>query len=337
MLTVTQKAACEADAQIILDTSYKLQTPLGVPTVIINPSDYAAPDTFWRALRGDTVENRIRRKLARMLVQHYGMGQGEARNFLEYPRRSQSIAAITSIIERAIKTEKLTAHVVSFSMASLAHDLPSLNAVICPQTVDASARTLKYALGLPENRIPEMPGYCAEWNFIKLWHEFGHGISHEREDVADQISANAFRYAFSDPSALMGFSDVRAVQSILMHQKPEHLNRYGWKLVETLDQAVDADAPATWSEAMGRGLIKPASLHKISDVQYVGQSLAKISRLAFSEPDLLMLGMMSDNMAIKGHVENEQQLMIARRFALAAQRLSIGAPAYKATLPKYSL
>ncbi len=135
----------------------------------------------------------------------------------------------------------------------------------------------------------------------------------------------------------MAVADIRAVKAMLSHENDLFLRKYGWGPVETLDSATCMKAPATWNETVEKSLVPVKAETRITDVQYVGRSLMKVCKSAFTEHDLLMLSMMSDHMAIKGNVQNEEQLRIARRFALAAQRLTLGTPAYLATLPKLSL
>lgn len=328
MLLVTKKITSESGAEAILRDSYRLSAPLGIPTLILDPADYAREPSFWATiLTGDTIEQRVIHKLRKLLYSFYGQGDVSTELFLNSPGRF--LTSIINTLEKSIVGNQMAAH--SFSHNSL------FNVVICPKTQDTGAKLLKYGLKMREQSIPDMPGYDAQWNFIKLWHEFAHGLVGPSEPQADQICGLIHQHVFEDSAPLMAFSDFRAGQAILLHEKEESLRVHGWPLVDTLDHILEQEIPGSWDGIIARAKLPAPADPQIADVQFVGRSLKSISKLAFAEPDLLMLGMMSDNMAYKGNVENENQLRIARRFAIAAQRLSIGKTAYAVTLPKFQI
>ena len=327
MLKVNRKIATEAGAESILRASYQLSAPLGVPTLILDPADFDPSAFSITALFNKPIADRVMNKVRRLLYRHYGPMNQQVTAFLRNDGHFRM--RVTDILESAIKGNKLVAH--SFRQNRL------FNVVICPRTRDTAALLLKHGLRLPEDKIPEMPGYNAQWNFIKIWHEFAHGLMGKSEPQADQMTGLIHQHVFADPQPLIAFTDFRAAQTIINHEHTEKISVHGWPLVDTLDQVLKTEVAKTWDETVKQAKQPAPSNLQIADVQFVGGSLKNISKIAFSEPDLLMLGMMADHMAFRGNVENENQLRIARRFAIAAQRLSIGSPAYAATAPKPNL
>jgi hypothetical protein len=327
VLRVTKKIATEAAADAILASSYKLSAPLGVPTLILDPADYDPAGFTLRALLREPLADRVARKMRKLLYGHYGRTDPAVRGFLRNIEKFQ--IRVANVLDKSLSGNRLTAH--SFAQGNL------FNVVICPATQDTPTLMLKHGLHMSQDKIPDMPGYNAQWNFIKLWHEFAHGSVGTSESQADQMAAYIHQHTFNDPCPLMAFSDFRAVQAVMHHERIKTISTYGWPLVDTIDQVLNADIPSSWDETVKTAKAPAPSDPAIADLQFIGRSLSKISKSAFTEPDILMLGMMSDHMAHKGNVENERQLHIARRFAIAAQRLSIGTTAYAVTTPKPSI
>ncbi len=318
----------EAEGATALEISYQMMAPLGVPTLIIDPADYDPRLSLW-CLRGeDTIENDLKSRMQGVLYNFYGEDHAQVRQFMDGP--NPFWLTLVNKLAYCVQTSQMVAH-------SLAQE-KFFNVVICPRTNDTGALLLKHGLKIPENNIPDVPGSDIEWNFIRLWHEFGHGLKGTSEAAADWVSAVVHRHVFPDPQTLMVLSDFRAIYALLNHDNAQILSARGWSLVDTLDAAVDGiKAPASW-EDVGSHIDQPCPAHNsIEDITYIGQHLRSICKLAFAEPDLLMLGMMADHMAYKGRVENDNQMRIARRFAIAAQRLSIGRNAYEITAPKLTL
>lgn len=318
----------EAEGAAALETSYQMMAPLGVPTLIIDPADYDPRLSLWCVRGEDTIENDLKHRMKNVLYNFYGEDHSQVRQFLHEPNRF--LLALVNKLAYCVQTSQMVAHAIVSEKF--------LNVVICPRTRDTGALLMKHGLKVPEDNIPDMPGTDIEWNFIRLWHEFGHGLKGKSEASADWVSAVVHRHVFPDPQALMVLSDFRAACALLNHHNPRVLTGRGWSLVDTLDSAVeDMGTPTSWDDVATHVHHPCPADNSIEDIMYIGQHLSGISKLAFKEPDLLMLGMMADHMTYKGNVENDNQMRIARRFAIAAQRLSLGKPAYAATAPKPSI
>lgn len=318
----------EAEGAAALETSYQMMAPLGVPTLIIDPADYDPRLSLWGMRGQDTIEDDLKARMQDVLHNFYGADHPQVRQFMDVP--NPFWLTLVNKLAYCVQTSQMVAH-------SLASE-KFFNVVICPRTNDTGALLLKHGLKMPEQNIPDVPGTNIEWNFIRLWHEFGHGLKGTSEAAADWVSAVVHRHVFPDPQALMVLSDFRAACAMFNHSNAALLSARGWSLVDTLDCAInDIEAPASWHQ-VGTHIDSPHPTdNSAADVAHIGQHLRGICKLAFAEPDLLMLGMMADHMAYKGNVENENQLRIARRFAIAAQRLSIGRHAYAVTTPKHSI
>ncbi len=328
MSRLPHQAHTEAEGAAALEISYQMMAPLGVPTLIIDPADYDPHLSLWCVRGEDTIENDLKSRMQGVLHHFYGEDNAQVRQFMD--ALNPFWLSLVNKLAYCVKTSQMVAH-------SLARE-SFVNVVICPRTNDTGALLLKHGLKIPDDNIPDVPGSDIEWNFIRLWHEFGHGLKGKSEAAADWVSAVVHRHVFPDPQALMVLSDFRAACALLGHDNAQTLSTRGWSLVDTLDGAINGiEAPASWQD-VSTHIDQPCPTdNSVKDVAHIGQHLRGICKLAFEEPDLLMLGMMADHMAYRGNVENENQMRIARRFAIAAQRLSIGKNAYALTAPKFSL
>lgn len=325
MLTISQPATTEAEAEAILDASYSLSHPFGIPTLIIDPADYHP--ALFEMLRqpGQTVENALKETIADFAVAHLQMPSRDARQYLATPNSQHMVIKIINKIDAALNQNALSAH------AFQSND-PVFNIVICPRTCDAAARILKGSLCMKDEFIADMPGYDSQWNFFKLWHEFGHGLFGPPEQRAERAGACAYRHAFEDTAVLAAVADIRAAQSVLWYDKPSFLFKYGWPLVEEIDSVTDMTAPATWDDTVATAQHNQYKDPAIPALRFLGSRLRNHCERAFNNRDFDMLGLVCDQMVYKGFFEDDNQIRIAQRFAIAAQRLSIGARAYQ-TLP----
>lgn len=327
MTELPYRSDTEVQAEQALETSYRMVAPLGVPTLIIDPGLYNPALPISPCRPGETIETCLKRQLTNVLHNFYGDDHHDVSRFLDHP--GSFWMDLVNKLEYCINTSQMVAH--SLAKAKL------FNVVICPRTNDTGTMLVHHGLNVPREHIPDIPGTDIQWNFIKLWHEFGHGLKGPGEASADWVSALVHQYVFSDATPLMVLSDFRAVQAMLHYDRDVSLQQRGWALVETLDHALTQGAPANWDDVLLQIENCPIVETHAADIRQLGQSFRSVSRLAYEEPDLLMLGMMSDQIAYKGNVDNEAQLRIAHRFAIAAQRLSLGRPAYAASGPLHRL
>lgn len=326
MLKITKQVATETDAEVILGASYSLSHPFGIPTLIIDPADYH-PSLFETVFRpSHTVENALAQTLTRFAIDHLEMTPSQANAHLAEAASRSRIVAMTNKIAVALSPTALAAH--AFQSVS-----PTYNVVICPKTRDAATRIMKGSLCMKEEFIADMPGYDAQWNFFKLWHEFGHGLFGSREDRAERAGACTYRHAFEDTTVLAAIADIRAAQAVLWYDKNRFQEKYGWPLVDVIDSVTDMVPPATWGETVAAANHYAFQNPYIQELQYLGGKLRSQSLLAFNNRDFDLLALICDKMLYKGEFEAESQMKITQRFSIAAQRLSIGTRAYRATTP----
>lgn len=322
MLELPRKIESETEGEQVLNLSYQMLAPLGVPTLIIDPAEYDPQLGLWCVETDDTIENHLKQRLDQVLHHFYGPDHAAVRDFQQNPGRFWM--TLLNTVDYCVHSRQMIAHALNAGTL--------FNVVICPRTNNTGALLIKHGLHIDEDHIADIPGSDIEWNFIRLWHEFGHGLRGVSEAEADKVSALMHRHVFTDPQALMVLSDFRAAWAMIHHDQTQALTQRGWALVDTLDQVVSGfDEETGWDQTMFMvATPAPADSHA-ADVYSVGHHLKKICKAAFAEPDLLMLSMMADHAAIKGQFHNQNQMRIARRFALAAQRISLGRPAYQAT------
>lgn len=326
MLIVDRKIACEADAEEILEESYHVQRPLGVPTLIIDPADYAPEILLSGTSRFGNVRDAVSARFHEFLTTDLAMSDPQSGAYIESKEGMEQTLCIVNKISAALSGNRLVAH-------ALPHvEEPYYNVIICPRVADAATKIMTGSLGMKEEFVSDLPGNDAEWNFIKLWHEFGHGLFGEREDKADKVSAYAYLYAYQKREPIVALADIRAAQAVIWHNKPRFLGKYGWPLVGILDQAIDEPAPQSWDQVLKAiNQADPVSDDYAEDTRAVGFCLHTLAERAFQNRDFETLARTAETMTDRGLLVTERQIMLAQRFAIAARRLSAGIPAYRSS------
>ncbi|HEY8190297.1 MAG TPA: hypothetical protein VIF12_06395 [Micavibrio sp.] len=182
-------------------------------------------------------------------------------------------------------------------------------------------------------RLPDYPGFNAQWNFMHLWHEIGHGLSDTSEAGADEVSALVCRHAFQDCAFLAVHADLRAAATLL---SGDSFPDYKWPCVEAIDSTLAMKGPAPWNEIQAIGELARTAPHdnRTDSVQFVAWNLCQAAPMAFSfNKDLGQMATVCDQLLQNNVFKDAQQRRIAARFALAARRLSIGILAYKQSAP----
>ena len=328
MLNVPRKVACEADAEKILEESYHVRRPLGVPTLIFDPADYAPEILLSGTSRFGNVRDAVSVRLQEFLMTDLAMSSPESEAHLAGKEGLDQTRSIVNKINAALSGNRLVAH----ALPHVAE--PYYNVIICPRVTDVSTRIMTNSLGMKEEFVSDLPGTDAEWNFIKLWHEFGHGFFGGHEGKADKVSAYAYLYAHQKKDPIIALSDIRAAQAVIWHNKPRFLGKYGWPLVSILDQATDDPPPQSWDQVLKavKGA-DPVSDDYAEDTRAVGFCLQALAERAFQNRDFEILTHTAEAITDRGLLLNERQVILAQRFAIAARRLSAGIPAYRAARP----
>ena len=328
MLTVTKQAANEAEAKAILDASYLVRKPFGVPVIFVDPADYPVRTFCGFPLPRLGQKRRIEQKLAAAIAEcDPAMPEPrkiiEDRGYFTLPRKK-----ISDQILRTIKEH----HLYGDSRLALAFPLtaPRISIVFHARIKDPLAEEIPEALGMERDRLPDLPGTDSQHHFISLWHEIAHSMSGDNEAGADLVSALAYRHAFADNSVLKFQGDLRAAHLILNHTNPVSTKTYGWSCVDAFDSVAALERPPTWDEVYQTGATSYNAVNntRAETIEHVGQTLKKDFLKAFRSRNLMPLSDAAETMAGNGTFETEDAKMIAQRFALATRRLAQGITAY---------
>ena len=341
MLHVSKQAATEAEAKAILDASRHVQNPFGVPILLIEPKNYARKTFLGMPLPRLGLRKHIRTALNAVLAQCAAPSPAPRTapgTVLAYEDRgyfSKSPQQIENIIMQGIQTFETqdTDH--------FAYALPNQSPRISVTFFDAPANAIKVimqaAMQADQTICTDYPGYDAQHSFMSLWHEHAHSVSGSNEAGAEKVAALMCRYAFEDCSFLATQADMRAVNAVLYYNNTKVLHTYGWPCVEVVDDAIALETPPTWDDIRGvaeKSYDVPRKARS-EDILEVGTAFMKKSGLPFLYKDMKGMADTAEVCLTEGAFSAPDQIMIAKRFALAARRLSIGTPAYETT-PRFN-
>lgn len=332
MLQVTKRAASEAEARAILDASYQVESPFGVPILLVDPSNYARKSFMGIPLPRLSLKNRVHQELAQILAKCDAPAANDSgkikviedRGYFDY-----SPQQLENKIIWAIKDSELDkSEPIAFAMPNT---LPRVSVTIHREATDIANQTMRIVLGANRGKTIDYPGYDAQYNFISLWHEHAHSVSGTNEAGAEKIAGLMARYAFEDCTFLAVQADMRAVHSILRY-KDEHMqNTYGWPCVEVLDDALAMETPPTWDEIRKAGETSYDTPHRgrFEIIKKIGHIFNMKSGVPFLFRDLKGMADVADECLQEESLTTGENRNIAQRFALAARRLSIGRAAYQ--------
>ncbi len=328
MLTVTKQAATEAEAEAILDASYLVQKPFGVPVMFVDPVDYPTQKFLGIPLPRLLQKRGIEKKLAKTILQcdpspTISSDLIEDRGYISEAREKISGSILRTIKDYHYYDDRYLA--LAFPIAA-----PRISVAFYSRVTDVLSEELPRALNMSRDRFPSLPGTNAHHHFIALWHEIAHSVSGANEAGADLTSAFVYRHAFRDTSVLKFQGDLRATHLVMQHTNPVSRESYGWSCVEAFDSVAAMKTPPTWDEVYQVGSTSFDAVNNTRDVviEQVGSTLKKQCWEAFRTRDLEKLSGAAESMAENGTFQSDDAKMIARRFALATRRLSQGITAY---------
>lgn len=340
MLHVTKRAASEADSKAILEASYRVQSPFGVPILLVDPDKYTRKTFLGIPLPRLGLKNRIHRELKNVLAQCTAPTAAPSnavkliddRGYFNYTPEILERKIISILKECEIDPSEAVAF-------ALPNESPRVSVTMLREAKDVANQTMRNVLGANKNKTLDYPGYDTQYNFIALWHEHAHSVSGTNEAGAEKIAALMSRYAFEDCTFLAVQADMRAVHSIIRYNNEEMLSLYGWPCVEVIDDALALETPPTWEEIKKLGETSYDTPHcaRLETINTVGTVFNKKSALPFMFRDLKTMADTADECLQQQSLTTPEEIMIAERFALAARRLSIGKAAYQKTDPAPSL
>lgn len=333
MLQISKRAASEADAQAILEASYQVQSPFGVPILLVNPDHYARKTILGVPLPDLGVKKRIHAALADVLAQCPPPPPAQAgarkvyedHGYFSYTPENLERKIIAVLKECEIDPTQA----VAFAMPN---DSPRMSVTLFREAKNVANKTVQNVLEANLNKTLDYPGYDAQYNFMSLWHEHAHSVSGENEAGAEKIAALMGRYAFEDCTFMAVQADMRAVHAILHYKSKELLSSYGWPCVEVIDDALALEQPPSWEDIRKAGETSYDTPHRarLDAILTIGNTFNKKSALPFLFVDLKGMADVADECLAEDTLTTPEQITIAQRFALAARRLSIGRAAYQA-------
>lgn len=327
MLTVTRQAATEAECEAILSASYQVENPFSVPVLIIDPADHAPKRFLGLPFFRPSLKQAIGEKLARLLPGCDTPGPEILEDLKSRGYDTRSPAQVENAIVTVIKGH------FAYNDSCMALALPALSprfsVALCKRIKDAARLSLKDALKT-RTALPAYPGFDAQHNFISLWHEIAHSVAGDNEAGAELTAALTCRYAFEDCAFLHVQADLRAASAVFYFDDSKALKSYGWPCVEAVEAAIALEAPPSGEDVRktGEASYLVPRVDRTDSIIHVAEGLMDAAGLAFAYRDMGKLAGAADRLLREGAFKSAEQEMIAARFALAARRISAGAPAY---------
>ncbi len=332
MLTITKKAATEAECNAILNASLQVEEPFSVPVIFIDPAEYAPQKFLGLSFFFNRKADALKARLAAFAEK---CDRPDPDTMKDLEGRDFDTRSIVQISNSVLGT--LRAH-FAYRDNHLACSFPVLSprfsVTLCTIAENAARAGVSDVLqtGAP---LPDYPGFDSQYNFLWLWHETAHSVAGDNEAGAELTAALAARHAFEDCTFVNVWADMQVTNLILKYESPKALKDYGWSCVEALESALaletapDSDTVRNVGENSWRvpRFDRSASILAVAECLHrtVGDSewykYRNLNRLADT----------TDHLIKENRFGTAEEKMIAARFALATRRLATGTPAYQAT------
>lgn len=334
MLTIPKKAATEAECEAILTASLNVRNPFGVPTLILDTADFAnSPKGFLKNLFTGSVASRIQRQIVSALkyqqVQDPDLGNFEITDIFQ----THNPGSLAKFCAKTIEEENATPG--TFLTGSRPNYSPRINIVFTKPTQDIARLHASLSTAVQQNSFPPLPGFDAHHKMYALWHEIAHGLVVENEYAADLISAIVCRHAFEDCSFLKARADMRAANAVLsLKNYAAQPNNHTWACVEALDSVAAIDEiPAIGDlRDIGNAAVKMKQNFREKSIAAVGHKFQSL--LSHTQGRYLQrITLASQYVLASGNFASAEEKMVAKRFALAMQRLSTGTSLYQDLSP----
>lgn len=333
MLQIHKQAITEQDAEAILDASYLVRKPFGVPVMFVDPQDYKPKKFFGIPLPRLMSKHRIATQLQNTVMQcdppSPSLSMGRLRRMIEDRGYSEDTGQLVQDeIMNALTDYRRDHNPYMASAYALAE--PRMAIVFHARIPNVAEAEAADTLHLDPQNLPPLPGHNAEHHFITLWHEIAHSIAGFNEAGADYTSAMMYRHAFANPRLLNYQGDLRAANMVFIHQSRPALEDYGWSCVEAFDRVAAMKARPSREDVYQAGCqsYDYPTRPRVEAIQAVGKKLSAQFTQAYCNRDLAALAEGAAGLAVSGTLLTSDEIAIARRFAVAVRRLSIGRDAY---------
>ncbi len=355
LLQIDKKAITQDDARALVDQTYGLIYPLGVPTVHLKPQDFkphwvehvpsfcrddfasavlTLPTNYGKAEMRAGVENLIKYG---HLDRHPPHVIDDVLNRKQFSIghdiiRSRLYDNNTRMYALPIYYSQQESHDQADAYGDEADPDPVLNIIVSSGVNAGRHDHIAYIADVPVKSLAtSLPGYAEQLNFFYLWHEIGHGIG-ATEPQTEMIASIVSRQAFEDTAFMAMNADARAVHSLVNAGSKEIINLYGWPLVEASDYIRNMPEQRL-SDIKEHDLRDLAYLEfdHLSDTVKEARNLIRSSAGGyFATRNRELLGMDAYAGAAyhtKDMSDDARQLL--QRFRLACERLTLGKIAYE--------
>lgn len=331
LIKIDKKAATAADVNLLLEQSYALADPFGIPTLTLQPNDYQDCAQGKRSLV-KALKSTIHDYVNKMDIQ----ASSEAKDLVRVYNKS-----LKRRYEDILRPwmEAKAACFMRYTVG-VDQDFPSGTDTLCNIVFayDNDMTWTKTAQAwFPETTAKYMPDfslYEAHFKLMSLWHEYAHGTG-AWEPQAEKMAAIVTRKYLQSPAFLQFRADMRAFAAVL-YESDVGLDEYGWPMVEVIDSVLQMPQDQiddAYDEETIKELRKERFDHQVADVFAVRARMQKhIRNFAYAWPE--EVEEFASYIVRWDKSLNSVQKGIACRFALAAGRLSKGPKAYEVLADK---
>lgn len=353
LITAPSSSLSIVDPVKILHDSLSNERPFNVPTVILRPEEFSEfskqTGRLHRFSRVDMVAH-MQRRISEFFNRQKDIAPETANNITQQYVEVASEDILVQVVSNLIVPQYVQSGCVLLPFKGIegpfAHQLhaeyqDASSGLVFTFSQSVSGRTYgESMISLAEGELPEMPGSDAEWQHLLLWHEFAH-TSGAAEPQADKMAAIVSRKAFDRADMIRAFADQRMVKTVLNHHSDVDISYYGLPLVEGLDEVAD----------MPKEQIDGVSDIELRDIRFETHDYKSAKVRAFgaaltdefpNEFDLIRekrkpitMGVLSafrdKSEWLVEHTDLSDDLdchVIAERFVVAIDRLSVGVRAY---------
>lgn len=359
IIQIDKKAVTEEDARAILDATYGLKDPLGIPTLFLRPEQFSPHwlerwPPFLKAALKDTVavSDKIENEVKHAVDDFLKSGALDQLGRIDGAVSRVHLQAATDKYASAIAQTRLNPHLdraVTYIQYvdlrkpqhsdSFDYESPLHATIIAPHANVTAYNVIHNMIEGAKGLAQDLPGTNAQFQFNQLWHEIGHGVGAD-EPQTESIAAVMTRRAINGTAVLEVSADARAVRSIFRHAMDRRDSRemsrivperekYGWPMVEVNDHiaTLPEETIATLTEDQIIAMRFQPFDHKGETVKQVADALKAADSRGYRTRDLHTLEQTAQKILKSGALDaNGHQIL--ERFQLATHRLTIGIAAY---------
>ncbi len=332
-ITIDKKAVTQEDGAALLEQTYALSDPFGVPVGQVRPDDFEPFDTNLSAYAQYKLRIRNVIKVEPIAKKYIYNVSEESRPYIDMSTEKTIAQLVVALHDPMIGYKANARPYYEKGFGGHAHNYdpktykPPRSAIIFTPSLHASGTGM---VSFFLNTVLEkpLPGSNEQWQFKTAWHEIAHAAG-AGEPQAEVISAVVDRKAFENSDEIRVWADYRALGSVFC-EDARVLQKYGWPMVEANDYIAGLSDAAVdcLDEVQIRDIRFQKFDHLAESVHNVGVKLKRAAGVeAFGSRDFGALQQSALEVR-RGKGLGEVERRILTRFALACQRISTGVDAY---------